>query len=535
MASLAYGAGTNAAGTALLPLHMAARGLLIAYALINTLLYSTLLPLWEGFDEPFHFGYVQQLASAGGFPDARTARLSGEVGASLLLAPASAATKQNLPQVVSFDQFFAWPESGRQEARKQLDQIPPDLRRQSSQFLNYEAQHPPLAYLLLAVPERILARIPLPPRVAILRIIAAGAGALLLLAAAERLFSQLGLPEPYRTAALFCMLSSQMLWATLAHIGNDWLAVPLAVWTLVALNLDALNRTGFRAALYLAAGLLTKAYFLCLIPLLIGIYALQRRWRDFMIASAILCGIAGPWYARNFFLYGDFTGMQEGRAGIGVRAVARSITLPHWPAVIAFTARTSIWTGNNSFRTFSSGTLNLMLGACLLALVLWAASRHTRTEWVTCGYCALFLSAMGYYAVASSIHTHGASKGPEPWYAQVLPAPLLGLTMLGTSRFGTSGWRRIGPFTAALLVMVSGYILAATYFVKLIPLYGGYEARTSLAAVAGLYIRQTGTVSSNLNTVTMAPAAVIFLLSGAIVVLVVMQQIALIGRLLSSR
>ena len=28
-----------------------------------------------------------------------------------------------------------------------------------------------------------------------------------------------------------------MTWATLAHVGNDWLAVPIAIWTLVALNL----------------------------------------------------------------------------------------------------------------------------------------------------------------------------------------------------------------------------------------------------------------------------------------------------------
>src|ERR1700676_5219037 len=75
-----------------------ARVLLIAYILVNAALYSVLLPLWEGFDEPFHFAYVQQLANGQGLPDARTARLSREVGASLLLAPASQAVQQNLPQ-----------------------------------------------------------------------------------------------------------------------------------------------------------------------------------------------------------------------------------------------------------------------------------------------------------------------------------------------------------------------------------------------------------------------------------------------------
>lgn len=57
------------------------RRFLIAYAFLNAVLYSLLLPLWEGFDEPFHFGYVQQLANGQGLPDPRTTRLSGELGA----------------------------------------------------------------------------------------------------------------------------------------------------------------------------------------------------------------------------------------------------------------------------------------------------------------------------------------------------------------------------------------------------------------------------------------------------------------------
>src|SRR5947209_6416851 len=68
---------------------MKPRWLLLAYALMNAVLYSMLLPLWEGFDEPFHFGYVQYLANGNGFPDPRTSRLSQEVGSSLSLAPAS--------------------------------------------------------------------------------------------------------------------------------------------------------------------------------------------------------------------------------------------------------------------------------------------------------------------------------------------------------------------------------------------------------------------------------------------------------------
>ena len=53
---------------------MNARTLLVAYALVNAALYSVLLPLWEGFDEPFHFAYIQQLGNWQGLPDPRTDR-----------------------------------------------------------------------------------------------------------------------------------------------------------------------------------------------------------------------------------------------------------------------------------------------------------------------------------------------------------------------------------------------------------------------------------------------------------------------------
>src|SRR5581483_4083222 len=137
---------------------MSARRLLIAFAFANAVLYSLLTPLWEGFDEPFHFAYVQQLANGQGLPDPRTARLSNEVGTSFLLAPASPVIQLNWPEVTSYSQYFSWPASTRAEIRQRLEGIPLGLRWRPSQMPNYEAHQAPLAYLLLAVPERLLAR-----------------------------------------------------------------------------------------------------------------------------------------------------------------------------------------------------------------------------------------------------------------------------------------------------------------------------------------------------------------------------------------
>jgi len=144
-------------------------------------------------------------------------------------------------------------------------------------------------------------------------------GALRLAFGALRLAEQLELPQPWPELLTFCVLSSQMIWATVAHVANDWLAVPLALWLLV-LTIDFHERGTMRravvCALVLALGLLTKAYFLAFIPLLASVFFLRRRFREAVAAGIILIVAAGPWYYRNIARYGTISGMQELRIGI---------------------------------------------------------------------------------------------------------------------------------------------------------------------------------------------------------------------------
>ncbi len=313
------------------------RPLLILYGLVNAVLYSTVLPLWEGFDEPFHFGYVQALSNGGGFPDPRTSRLSQEIVSSLLLTPASLSVKRNLPEVTSYTEFFAWPEARRIAVRKQLRQISPRLRWLPSNLLDYEALQAPLAYVALALPERALSTIPLLSRVIMLRILAGATGALLLLFGADRLAGQLGIPDPYKGILLFSTLSSQMIWATLAHIANDWLAVPLTVW-LLAMLIRYQGRPSFSQAAFASAslslGLLTKAYFLAFVPLVVLVYAWRRKWLHLIVGVSLVVIVAGPWYVRNVQLYGSLSGMQELREGVNPMIVLNEIRIGTVPATI---------------------------------------------------------------------------------------------------------------------------------------------------------------------------------------------------------
>ena len=84
------------------------------------------------------------------------------------------------------------------------------------------------------------------------------------------------------------------------------------------------RRSALTTALWLAAGLLTKAYFLAFALLAVAVTAISI-WRGRMgvktaLAGAILLlALAGPWYTRNLVLYKNVSGAYEQFAGIGMR------------------------------------------------------------------------------------------------------------------------------------------------------------------------------------------------------------------------
>jgi hypothetical protein len=488
-----------------------------------------LLPLWEGFDEPFHFGYVQHLANGKGFPDPRTSRLSQEVASSLLLAPASASVQRNLPQITTYSVFFGWPESKRKWIHGQLDRIDPGLRWQTSDFLDYEALQAPLAYAVLALPERAFAKLRLPSRVLLLRIMAGSLGGLALIFGAERLAAQLGVVGAHKDAAIFFMLSCQMIWATLAHVANDWLAVPLALWLLVTFVHYA-QRPGVGwvtpASGALALGLLTKAYFIAFVPLLISVCAFRRRWRDLVLGIVLVTALAGPWYLRNLKRYGTLSGMQELRQGTDPMLALQFVRIKKIPAALDSYARGALWTANNTFRSFSIYTLRAVLAAWLAALLLWARTRHGAAEWITAVFSGLFILALAYDTAINYVASHHEAASPGAWYIQVLLAPMLLLAFLGTSRSCNAG-----KAVAISMVLLSGYILATTYWVKLAPLYGGFEGRTSLLSVITLYRERLPLLIHRLDEVCLAPAPIILCLSGIVSVLAAVQQAILVRRL----
>jgi hypothetical protein len=468
--------------------------LLLAYGACNAALYAGLLPLWDGFDEPFHYSYVEQLSRRAELPVQGRATLSQEVWDSLALAPGSYLVKRNIGQVIAFDEYFSRTPTERAELRARLKALDPRTGAARSDMPNYEAHQPPLAYAVLAVFDRLWSGAPLLVRVLRLRLLCGILSAIAMGLLTLRIAARLGLDERWAEVAAFLVLSSQMFYASTAHVANDWLAIPL----IAALILAALTRRTLTFGIILAAGLLTKAYFLAVLPF--AAYEIYRARRPIALVPLMA---AVPWYVRNVRLYHDLSGMQE-TAGHGIPIGAILHGLPHFPWLrsLGATLTHALWSANNSDTTFNALTIDVMVALLLAAAILWV--RHRRPVDTTLIVAAAsFAAGLLYSTLLSYTVTAGVQISPSPWYVQPLFAPILCLCVAGMARSG-----RAGVALRIATVAVWTYVICATWLAKLVPLYAGYSERTSIANLWRWYT----TASPDIGQIALMPAAALWTL-----------------------
>ncbi len=455
------------------------RKTILLFGIVNAALFSALLPLWEGFDEAFHYGYVETLWQTRRLPVLGRTSLPYDVAASFPLAPVSNVAKVAIPEATAYGDWFALPALERERRRRGVERLTPDPRPISRG--NYEAHQSPLAYVVLAPPDWLLAKFPLTVRVLVLRLFCGMGAVVLLFLGASALCRVLEVPEPFANAALFCIFSTEMLYATTAHVANDWLAVGIGAPFLAALATYSRTpdrRSGLVASAWLAAGLLTKAYFLVFAGFAAGVAAMliwrrRTRIRTILPGAALVVVLAGPWYTRNISLYGNAGGTPEAFGKIGIGQTLAAATRVDWLAAGGYLARGSLWTGNNWFSSYSRTTLNVALGLLALGIAAWVWHRRQiqSTERVVFGAMLLFLAGVGYEGCAMVAERGFQVAGPSPWYTQVLLVPAMALVCLGLSR-----WKRVGHLLAGAMVALWAWILVATWTLKLFPMYAGGES-----------------------------------------------------------
>jgi hypothetical protein len=490
----------------------------LLFGIVNAALYSALLPLWEGFDEPFHYGYVETLWRTRHLPILGQTMAPRDVFESLRLAPMSEVVYRRLrggiPEATSYTAWFLLRETEKKDRRLNLDLLRP--AGPDSIGPNYEAQQAPLAYILLAPLDRLLSSLPLTRRVLLLRLFVAISSTVLLFFGAARLCRELNVPEPFTTLVLFTTFSSEMLYATTAHVANDWLAVPLAAWVFAAWAAYVKKpdlRSALAASAWLAAGLVTKAYFLAFALwaiAIVGVTLWRRRIRfKTALASAILVlALAGPWYVRNIILYRNVSGTLQEFNGTGIAQTLAAAARLNWAAVTGFLARASIWTGNGSFTSYSRTTLNIMLALLALAIAAWMRHRRAMQPAEKAVFAGIVLFSVGiaYACCAGFADSHGEFPSTGPWYSQSLLAPVMALAYLGMSRSN-----RIGRMLTICTLALWNWVLFATWTIKLFPMYsGGGTAPMRLGDVSRWYAQEAHRHAADLSLTALAQAPVLY-------------------------
>ena len=515
------------------------RNVILLFAVVNASLYSALLPLWEGFDEAFHYAYVETLWQTSRLPVLGRTLVPNDVFRSFRIAPVSYVVHRSIPEATSYGAWFALSQAEKEQRRTELDLLRPEPG--SSSRANYEAHHPPLAYILLALLDWSMSKAPITVRVLVLRLFAAVFSTVLLYFGATALCRTLQMPERFANATLFTIFCSQMLYATIAHVANDWLAIGLSALFLAALAgfvRKPDRRSGLSTASWLVAGLLTKAYFLAfavlaLVATAILIWRSRTRVKTVLAGAMLVFALAGPWYARNLVLYGNISGTYEEFDGIGIRQALAAAPRINWVATTGFLARSSLWTGNNSFTNFSQSTLNIVLALLLLALAAWGLRTRViqPAERIVFTAIVLFSVAVAYASCASFADRNGDVAGASPWYTQVLLAPVIALAYLGLSR-----WRRFGPVLADCTIAIWTWVLVATWTVKLFPMYsGGGAAPMRTHDVWNWYVHRAAAHTRDLSLLALAPAPLLYV--GLVIssTLSVLLSAAIIRDLTSSR
>jgi hypothetical protein len=493
----------------------------LLFGIANAILYSSLLPLWEGFDETFHYAYVQYVSRHWSFPVLGQTPISEEIWEALQLQPVSHYIQASTRAPINFTQYFDFSGEQRAALRQRLESLPAGEKDQPhADLLNYEVNQPPIPYLLMALPDRMMSWLPITQRVLVLRLLLSVASVVLIWTGIRRLSELLLLPTDYATDAAFCVFCSQMLYGTIAHVCNDALAVPVMIWLLwsAVRAVQAPSTKSFAIlGLMLSLGLLTKAYFLFMVPLALVIVC--RRLRAAGLFAAVMLVVAGPWYWRNFKLYHDLAGTGEKTSGFGPKQLAQALYHLPWRDSIAYMATSSLWTGNNSFTTFSARTLYLvlLLLAAGVALLLYKRSRWQQAEIVVLSAIVLFSAGLVYITAAFFFGTNGATIAAVPWYMQVLLAPVMLLAFVGMAR-----GRTFGSALSIVYPLLWAYLISATYVVKLIPLYGGFtEPRAHLSDLYSWYIHRGVERSAILSSVCLTPAWWIYVMTAVTVVLAV--------------
>jgi hypothetical protein len=342
----------------------------------------------------------------------------------------------------TYSEFFSDPVNASRYARE-YHTAERGSRFQESQVPNWQAQHPPLYYLLMTPVLRASDHLSFVAQMFVLRLVSyllAVAGVLFGLASISRLGTS---REAAGLGFLFYPLLLPEFFPEFARIGNDALCLALLGCLLYLIagesTLTERAKRPWLMGLVLGCGLLTKALFLPVTAAVV-LWLVWCRWRsrteplanhiramsDIAVVLACASIVGGWWYVYQFLVFGAFTGGSEAvrlsESGGMLQGLQQNFSLTDFVRGLTTVPVTWVWTG-----TWSLARLPTWMHLPVVLLAFWVVAEFlhlvprdhpTNLSWPTllmsAGLClGLVVRTLQGIALGNSSHSAG-------WYLHIL-------------------------------------------------------------------------------------------------------------------
>ena len=447
--------------------------------------------------------------------------------------------------ILSYEEYFSLPSPEQNSRRVRLEKLPVEWSREEAAPREplYEAQQPPLYYWILAPFYGLMGRLSIPSIVWILRsltVLIASTAVPLAFLAGRRVLRN----DALALGVALVVTSFPEIFIVIGHVSNEGLSVAIGA-LFVFLVLRMVEGTpslgsGVWLGIALGAALLTKAYFLALIPLAAVVLcyvwfrdAASRSSAAWQAVAALgsCMAISGWWYVHNLVATGTLTGQfEDAQAMVNSNvSLLRAITESNWAKVFDLVILSHIWLGDWSFlvvRSWMYRVVELMM----LAAIVGVCTQVVRERSELPRPKELGLLALPYVAMIAGLCFHAAQvfrvRGsaatvgyylyalvvPEsilliagiarlmPAKMRLLPIPIAAFVLIGVEQFGA--WFVLFPYYAGLIQHnANGGLPAArieqfwnggsdTFFNRLSGI-GPASSPSVVAAMAVLYVLAT--------------------------------------------
>lgn len=448
--------------------------------------WFALLPPGEGFDEFFHYPYIQQIADTGMISAIVENKKSQDVIIYQKYLPspyASAIPFDNLVVGITYRKFFSMPLS--REVSITLNT--PRSYTPSGMSIGGK-QHPPLYYAILAPVYSMTRHWNWLTQIFLLRSVSwvfAFIGYALGVVAIIRYWPEKDAGIVAAIAAAWPFLVP-MFFPEMARLGNDSLCILImggVWWMLLRIGFkdkEVRSRDFVLLGILLGIGLLTKAFF---IPITVGValfLLLRGDRRGLAIMIALSLSIGFPWYIYKLLATGVFTGGYEqielARQGGLIKGLTEKFNLYGLARGLAAVVASFTWGGTYSLARFHEIFLAPLAMLLLAPIFAYVVSIYRMPiddfGWAPVFIISMFVAGLVHHVLVALAMT-GIGNNTPGWYLHILTGPMGFIYSVGLLWLLKFGAARV-LFPALALYSVSFF--AVVSWVQ-IAMYAGCAAK----------------------------------------------------------